>query len=170
VGPNAAPLPGQPLGLGSGLEGPNAAALRAGSRARPGCSTPALIERARVETSRLGGACCRGRKTIGGKTLVEERGKIDGDLHVADGLDLFGMVTGNLTVSAGGMAVIYGMVLGNLIVRPRGEAILQGMICGNAVNEGGTLEIQGMVVGSLDASEGTTMVADGAVIRGQEKS
>jgi cytoskeletal protein CcmA (bactofilin family) len=102
--------------------------------------------------------------------LAEERGKIDGDLDVADGFDLFGMVTGNLTVSAGGMAVIHGMVAGNLIVKPRGEAILQGMICGNAVNEGGTLEIYGVVVGVLDASEGTTTVADGAVIQGRDKN
>lgn len=102
--------------------------------------------------------------------MAEERGKIEGDLNVADRFDLFGMVTGNLTVSEGGTAVIYGMVMSNLIVKPRGRAVLQGMICGNAVNEGGTLEIYGVVVGSLDATVGTTTVADGAMIRGQGKS
>ena len=90
--------------------------------------------------------------------MRKEFGQIEGDVRLKDGLALYGMCTGDIVVEAGGCLHLYGMCAGNIDVKPEGVVVVHGMCTGNVTNSGGTLEIGGMVVGSLQKNAGQTVV------------
>jgi hypothetical protein len=95
-----------------------------------------------------------------------EAGRIEGDLEVADGLTLAGMVSGVVTVRDGGELRLAGRVSQTLTVEPGGVAVVVGSVSGDVTNEGGTLTIYGQVGGRLRHVAGLTRLHEKAVVAG----
>jgi cytoskeletal protein CcmA (bactofilin family) len=70
---------------------------------------------------------------------------VNADLEIADAVHLSGMVRGTVTVAAGGDLKMTGMISGDLVVRPDARARVSGMVSGTVRNQGGDVEISGMV-------------------------
>jgi hypothetical protein len=93
--------------------------------------------------------------------------KVEGDMSVSDHVVIHGMVTGDITVAAGGDLVLHGMGCRALVVEPSGSAVVHGMVIGRVTNKGGKVAVHG-TVGSLDETAGETHVAQSAVIRDRD--
>jgi cytoskeletal protein CcmA (bactofilin family) len=118
-------------------------------------------------------------------TMREERGQIQGDQVIAEAIDLWGSILGdvtvveggkmyvrgaiygNLTVADGGRVHIYGNVTGNLLVKEGAKVIHSGVIGGEAVNRGGRLFVEdcARIIGKLRTKSGQTSVEPGAQVR-----
>jgi cytoskeletal protein CcmA (bactofilin family) len=117
-------------------------------------------------------------------TMREERGKLAGNQVIAEPVDLWGSISGNVTildggkvyvrgaiygslnVENGGRVHIYGNVQGNLTVEEGAKVIVSGVMGGDAINNGGRLYIDGMakVLGRVRRNGGETQVADDAKV------
>jgi hypothetical protein len=86
------------------------------------------------------------------------------DVHVTSGgkLTLVGAIAGTLTVGSGGYANIIGLVHG-LVIEPGGRVKHRGMCMGDATNQGGDLEVRGVIKGALHGRS-FTRVMPGAKI------
>ena len=93
-----------------------------------------------------------------------ETGKIEGDLSLSHQLVMAGMVTGNITVTAGGVLELTGMCLQSVIVKPGGTARILGMVQKDVINEGGSIKITGTIHGAVTTKSGTTVVDQVAVV------
>lgn len=94
-----------------------------------------------------------------------EDGKVFGDVHVRDELEMRGQVTGKVVVESGGRIHLLGQCSQGLVVKAGGQAIVRGMVVGAVRNEGGYLEVLGMVVGSIITTlQGETVVGHNAVV------
>lgn len=95
-----------------------------------------------------------------------ERRQIEGNLTLRDSLSLYGQVTGDILVAAGGDLSLYGMCAQNLTIQEGGKAVIHGMVCGQVFNDGGDLQVLGTIVGSLRTSSGNTEVNSSARVLG----
>jgi hypothetical protein len=93
-----------------------------------------------------------------------ERGTIEGDIRLTEEIAISGMVTGNISVLAGGVLHLSGMCVKNVHVLTGGFARLSGMVNGDVINEGGSLEVHGTVHGSVRTVNGQTVVSPGAIV------
>ena len=111
--------------------------------------------------------------------MREERGTIAGDYTVAEPLELWGSVGGNLTVAEGGKlylrgavygdilveyggrAHIFGRVIGTLTVKRGAKVIQSGVLGGDAVNRGGRLFIENTatIMGKVNTLKGETKIS-----------
>lgn len=91
--------------------------------------------------------------------------QVDGDLSVSERVIIHGMVTGDITVVAGGELALHGMCCGALVVEPGSDAIVHGMVTGRVANRGGKLAVYGMVGPVETVVAGETYVAPSAVVR-----
>lgn len=89
---------------------------------------------------------------------MEITGKHEGDLMLSSDVVIRGMVCGNLIVPSGVKAQVPGMVTKRITVESGGVLILRGMASGGVTNNGGYIEIYGMVNGGLIEISGTTKV------------
>ena len=96
--------------------------------------------------------------------MAIEVGKIEGDLSLSKQLVLAGMVTGNITVTNGGVLDLAGMCMQNVYVKSGGTVRIQGMVRGDVINEGGSLRVSGTIHGAVKTQSGTTVVDQGAVV------
>lgn len=96
--------------------------------------------------------------------MRSEIGRIDGDIEVKENFTLIGTVTGNILVTTGGVLHLHGICFKNVIVRHGGTAKLYGKVSGDAINEGGSLEVQGTVNGAVRTVNGITIVSSTAVV------
>jgi cytoskeletal protein CcmA (bactofilin family) len=90
----------------------------------------------------------------------------EGPLEVANELALYGMITGDVTVLAGGYLHLNGTCCANLRVEPGATVALDGTVAGNVSNDGGTLHVRGRISGQLLRFRGETTVYPGAVVAG----
>ena len=98
--------------------------------------------------------------------MRSEQKQIEGNLVLTDELQLYGQVTGVLTVERGGVLHLYGMVGKGLVVRSGGKATVHGMVNGGIRNEG-DLHVHGMVLGGITTiPPGQTTVAQAASVSG----
>jgi cytoskeletal protein CcmA (bactofilin family) len=97
--------------------------------------------------------------------MRQEHGKIDGDLLLAEDLELRGMVTGTITVSAGKSLALYGMCGGDLVIEAGARASIDGTVAGNVTNNG-IVEVRGMVLGSVQSQNGTVRYSKEAMVGG----
>ncbi len=93
-----------------------------------------------------------------------ERGKLIGYQDVTDHLELYGQATADVRVHAVGILDLYGQVMGELVIKEGGAARVYGQVCRDIRNEGGNVEISGMVLGSVIRIAGTTKILPGASI------
>jgi len=116
--------------------------------------------------------------------MREERGQLSGNQVIAEPVDLWGSISGNVTilnggkvyvrgaifghlnVEDGGRVHIYGNVTGNLTVEAGAKVINSGIIGGDAINNGGRLFIDNMgsVHGRIRRNAGETQVDDNAKV------
>ena len=94
-------------------------------------------------------------------------GKIRGNLRIAEELPISGQVTGSVVVAAGGKLKLDGKIRGDLTLEPDSYAELRGMVKGNVINQGGTLDVSGMVVGDVRHESGVSVVHRTAVVHGE---
>ena len=98
--------------------------------------------------------------------MIDEHGKIEGSIHLDYDLTLHGIVTGDVFVAKGSVFVLHGICSQNLVVDKSSQAYLHGIVNGNVHNNGGVLEIYGIVNGYVNTSEdGKTFIATTAVLR-----
>ena len=96
--------------------------------------------------------------------MEEFQHKIEGDVSLSSDLRLRGMVTGSVTVPANVVFELNGMIGEDLICEPGSVVRIHGTVIGSVVNDGGQVEIWG-VVGSIDEKQsGSTIVHPGAVV------
>lgn len=90
--------------------------------------------------------------------MRKEFGQLEGDVRITDHLALYGMCMGDIVVEAGGELHLYGMSAGNIEVSAEGVLCIYGMCTGDVMNNGGRVEISGMVVGNVEKNSGTTTI------------
>jgi hypothetical protein len=93
-----------------------------------------------------------------------ENGKIEGNLDLTSGLELHGIVTGNIRVLPGVTLFLHGTCGENLIVESNATAYVHGTVGGNVENRGGLVEIYGTVNGQVLKISGSTVIDKNAVI------
>src|SRR5438874_679234 len=113
------------------------------------------------------------RNTLNGNQIITDAvdlwGVISGNVTVVDGGKMYirGAVYGDLKVAHGGRVHIYGNVSGDLVVLEGAKVIHSGVLGGDAINEGGRLFIDGSarVLGHVRTHSGETKVDSKAQIR-----
>ena len=106
------------------------------------------------------------RNTLNGNQIISEPvdlwGVISGNVTVVDGGKIYirGAIYGNLKVAHGGRVHIYGNVSGDLVVLEGAKVIHSGVLGGDAINDGGRLFIDGSarVLGRVKPNSGETKV------------
>ncbi len=93
-----------------------------------------------------------------------ENGKIEGDLIVDTGIDLRGMVTGNVFVTNGSNFILHGQVCGDLIIEDDANVMIFGQVVGDVINNGNKLEVMGVISGSLINNSRKSKIASSASI------
>lgn len=97
------------------------------------------------------------------------QGKIEGPFFVDRDLAVHGMITEHATVRAGFALALHGMVTGDLVVEAGARATIHGMVNGAVINNGGHVEIFGMVDSVRDRSPlAVTVIAPNARVRDQQ--
>ncbi|MHA7681593.1 hypothetical protein [Cupriavidus sp. PET2-C1] len=91
--------------------------------------------------------------------------KIDGAWIVTDAQAFGGMVVGPITVEPTGSLELTGMCCSSVLVR--GTAVISGMISGDLLVESGTVELRGMVAGSVFENGGEFKASPSAMIAGK---
>lgn len=76
-----------------------------------------------------------------------ENGKIDGDIQIAEPIEMHGMFTGNVTVVPGGFLKLHGMACKSVTCKGGGKLVVHGTISGDLIDAGGDIEVRGMVRG-----------------------
>jgi hypothetical protein len=94
------------------------------------------------------------------------RSKIEGNTILNEDTELHGMIVGTTTVCEGTVLALHGMVVGDLVLRPDSTVHLHGMVCGDVRNEGGRLDVFGMVQGRVIRADGLTIIHPKAVVLG----
>lgn len=74
---------------------------------------------------------------------------IEGDVTVDDIFKLAGMIVGNVTVEEGAHFTLYGTVTNNILIKKGGECNIFGTVAGNVINEGGIVNVSGVVRGCV---------------------
>lgn len=97
--------------------------------------------------------------------METKSGMIEGDYTVTGDLTLLGMVTGSITVVAGGRLYLRGTCANNLIVKLGGFAFVTGTV-GNDVHNAGSVDVEGTVNGSVLSIGASFKKSSGAFIRG----
>lgn len=88
---------------------------------------------------------------------------IKGDLILEQNTVLKGMIVGNVTVKSDVEFIVHGQITGNVFIRENSNVIVNGQINGDVINDGGYLEIYGMVK-RLFRERGKTFIDENAVI------
>ena len=106
------------------------------------------------------------RGTLNGNQVISEPvdlwGTISGDVTVVDGGKVYirGAIYGTLRVAHGGRVHIYGNVSGDLVVLEGAKVIHSGVLGGDAINDGGRMFIDAAarVLGKVRTNTGETNV------------
>ena len=91
-----------------------------------------------------------------------ENGQIDGDIEVTQDFQLNGVVNGNVSVISGATFILNGIVMKDINITATSSCNLNGTVMGNVVNNGGTVNIEGVVNGIII---GSTNISPNAVIK-----
>jgi hypothetical protein len=91
--------------------------------------------------------------------MIEESRKIEQDLHIDNDFTLKGMVTENIYVHDGGSLRLYGTCIKYLFIEKGGKVYLYGTVNLSVNNNGGYLEVYGIVGGKVYTNEdGNTLI------------
>ncbi|WP_155798746.1 hypothetical protein [Sorangium cellulosum] len=98
--------------------------------------------------------------------MIQIHGKIEGDKVFLESTQLHGMVTGSVTVASGVELELHGTICRDLHVLHNATVYLHGTVGGNVVNDGGTIDVFGVVRKQLLDNSGTTTIHTDAIISG----
>lgn len=92
---------------------------------------------------------------------------IDGPFAIGEDMAFDGTIRGLATILSGRRFILHGTIMGDLTVEPKARAILHGTVAGRIYNQGGRVEIFGMV-GAVEnlSADADTIIDAGAHVRG----
>jgi len=97
------------------------------------------------------------------KTIREN---IEGDTWLEQDVELHGIILGSVIVPAGRLFHVCGAVSGSVHLEARARVFLYGYVGGDVVNNGGCLELYGVVNGRVIRQAGTTRIDRQALVYG----
>lgn len=92
--------------------------------------------------------------------------KIDGDVVLEEDTILRGMIAGSVTVPKDTVLHLHGTVTGSVFLQEGSAVFLHGTVAHDVVNDGGHLEIDGIVQGQVVRARGETLIHPVAMIEG----
>src|SRR5439155_27384868 len=95
-----------------------------------------------------------------GLTMSEERDTLNGNQIISEGVDLWAVISGNVTVVDGGKMYIRGAIYGNLKVAHGGRVHIYGNVSGDLVVLEGAKVIHNGVLGGDAINDGGRMFID----------
>ena len=90
--------------------------------------------------------------------------KIQGDYIVKENCKLHGLVTGSVTVEENVSLDIHGMVCKNVLVMQGAILHSHGTVGGKILNQGGLVEIWGVVEKDIDNMSGSVVIHKDAIV------
>jgi len=78
-----------------------------------------------------------------------ESGKIEGNINITEESQLNGIINGSASVKSGAYFRLNGVVSKDLIVEAGASVDVNGVVNGNIINEGGTVNVAGVVRGTI---------------------
>lgn len=90
--------------------------------------------------------------------------KIEQNTAISEDTQLLGMIVGLTTVSKNVIFQIHGMIIGDLILNEGATVYINGIVDGNIANNGGHLEIFGIVNGKINTDIGETIIGPKAIV------
>lgn len=97
--------------------------------------------------------------------MQEITGKHNQDFSFDYSVVIKGQANGNVAVVDGGILIIRGQLNGNLTIHEESEVVIHGQINGDVINNGGNLEVFGMINGRLFRERGNTFIDENAFIK-----
>lgn len=99
--------------------------------------------------------------------MIVTRGQIVGPCIISEDTEFHGQITDDTTVNPGVTMIIHGQIAGDLIVSEQSNVILHGQVCGNVINNGGNLEVYGMIIKHLIKRGGVSSIKQEGIILNQ---
>lgn len=97
-----------------------------------------------------------------------EHGRIEGPYTLNEDIALYGMIAGDATLRRGARFILHGTITGNLVIERGSRAIIHGTVAGRIYNEGGRVEIFGIVDAVANGSrDAITIIDPAAHVRGR---
>lgn len=93
-------------------------------------------------------------------TMREERGRIAGNITISEPYELWGSLSGTMTITAGGKVYVRGAIYGDLIVQDGGRCHVFGNVSGSLFVHAGAKVIHSGVVGKDVTNDGGRLVVD----------
>jgi cytoskeletal protein CcmA (bactofilin family) len=91
--------------------------------------------------------------------------KIEKDIDIEEDTTIHGMIVGNVQVLDGVTLHLHGMVIGQVLLKEKSNVYLHGTVNGDVINQGGMLEIFGVVNGKVVKESGKTIIDSNAIVR-----
>jgi cytoskeletal protein CcmA (bactofilin family) len=92
--------------------------------------------------------------------MREERGRLAGNQIVAESIELWGSIAGNVTVVEGGKLYVRGAVYGDITVEDGGRVHVFGIVQGHLIVREGAKVIHSGTVGKDVINDGGRLVVD----------
>lgn len=89
---------------------------------------------------------------------------ITSDLVIGDAVDFIGICLGSITVSDRGVLRMRGVCIGPICVQRGGTLHLLGVASAGITNEGGVLEVRGVIRGAIVRRDGITVIHPEAIL------
>jgi len=90
--------------------------------------------------------------------------KIIGDVTLNQDTELYGMIVGSTIIEENILLKLHGTITGNLILHKKSTVLHHGTVNGDVINEGGFLNIFGVVDGQVVRKDGNTVINSKAII------
>ncbi|EQB29840.1 hypothetical protein M529_22700 [Sphingobium ummariense RL-3] len=87
---------------------------------------------------------------------------IEGPFAIGEDLAVYGLVTAGATLRSGVKLILHGTIAGDLVIEPGSRAIIHGTVAGRIRNEGGRVEVFGMVDAVENLSPDAASIIDPA--------
>lgn len=84
--------------------------------------------------------------------------KITDDLFIYSRIALINPVNVKIFVQSGGALLFYGTSTDDITIHAGGSAIIYGTVAGNVINNGGDLHLYGKVIGTLSKNSGNSQI------------
>lgn len=91
---------------------------------------------------------------------IEEHRQLQGDRIIGHDLRLYGAIMGTATISSSATLDVFGMVGKDLVLLPGSHANVYGLVAGTIWNQGGTLQVFGIVGQRVLTSDGGQTYVD----------
>ena len=96
-----------------------------------------------------------------------QQGKIKENVVVKDSLNMHGIITGNVKVPRSSYFELHGIVNGNVTAERNSKVVVHGIIEGTLKNNGGQVEIYGIVKNLNNRSGGKVMIDPESIVNGK---